>query len=457
MASTIGARVKALRERRGLSQAELVAGLPVAHSYVSLIERDRRQPSDRVLAVIAERLGCTADYLLTGRRGPGAQEMELELRFAELALRSGDLGSARDRFEEVLRHAVASGLEDVAQDARWGFARAKKALGDFESTIDDLEELNCQTQFKGSFTRAAVAMTLAHTYLECSEVTRAIEVAESALAALVDDSAAYDDQLTELASTLVACYFVRGDLSRAHLLARRVITEAEQVSSPRARAAAYWNAGVVAEGRGDLRTACIYTERALALYGEDENLRSAAVLRVNYAWLILRSPQPDPVQVEELLNRAIAELSEVGTPADVARAESELARCRLLVGDATGAVQLAASAVDRLSGGRRLEGARARLVLARAELAAGDIDAAVASYKAAATILTPSAGLRQAAVVWRELGDDFFALGMPDEAVAAYRHAFDAAGILTTANHAGEPSAAAGPRRQHSADYSEQQ
>jgi tetratricopeptide (TPR) repeat protein len=237
------------------------------------------------------------------------------------------------------------------------------------------------------------------------------------------------DELSELASTLVACYYERGDLVRAHLLVRRMIEDAERVDSPRARAAAYWNAGIVAEGRGELRKARLYTERALALYGEVDNARATATLRLNCAWLMLRSPEPDVEDITALLQRAIAELSEVGTPSDVARAETELARCRLLQGDAQGALAAATDALGRLSDNARLENARARAVRARALLATGDVNAASASLARAASDLGLAANARHAAPVWRELADDFLALGMVEQAVVAYQQTADAAGV----------------------------
>jgi transcriptional regulator with XRE-family HTH domain len=429
MTSTIGGRIKDLRERKGFSQAELVDGLPVAACYVSLIEHGKRNPTDKVLGVLAKRLGCTVEYLVTGRNGPGAQELELQLRFAELALRSGDPKTARDRFSRVVNEARDLGLDDIEQDARWGLSRADEGLNDLESAIEGLESLNGEPVLKGSFTRTALARRLSHTYLECRELTRAIEVAEAGLAHSEQSDAIDSDELSELASTLVACYYERGDLSRAHLLVRRMIEDAERADSPRARAAAYWNAGIVAEGRGELRNATLYTERALALYGEVDNARAAATLRLNCAWLMLRSPEPDLDEITALLCRAISELSEVGTPADVARAETELARCRLLQGDAHGALTASSDAVARLSDNSRLENARAKAVRARAQLAVGDVDAAAASLVRAASDLGLSGNARHAAPVWRELADDFLALGMIEEAVIAYQQTADAAGV----------------------------
>jgi transcriptional regulator with XRE-family HTH domain len=106
-----------------LSQAKLTEGLPLAPSYISLIERGQRRPSHQVLRVLASRLGCTVEYLESGRKGPGAGELEVELRFAELALRSGDAVAARARFAGTLSRAGELNLEDLEQDSLLGALR----------------------------------------------------------------------------------------------------------------------------------------------------------------------------------------------------------------------------------------------------------------------------------------------------------------------------------------------
>src|SRR4051812_35941468 len=93
---TIGQRLVRLRHENGLTQGRLAEAVGMSDSYVSLIEAGKRTPSQRALERLAERLGCAVDYLADGR-GDDAALLELELGFAELALRSGDAQAARDR------------------------------------------------------------------------------------------------------------------------------------------------------------------------------------------------------------------------------------------------------------------------------------------------------------------------------------------------------------------------
>jgi transcriptional regulator with XRE-family HTH domain len=63
-----GARIREIRERRGLSQAEVASGLdkflkkkkPTGSAYISMLENERRQPSLKTLSGLAEVLRCDA-------------------------------------------------------------------------------------------------------------------------------------------------------------------------------------------------------------------------------------------------------------------------------------------------------------------------------------------------------------------------------------------------------------
>ena len=432
MATTIGDRIRQARQRRGWSQTRLARELKVSTSYVSLLESGRRRPRPQLLERAAQELECPVEYLRTGRGSPDCDDLELELRFAELALRAGDAQTARDRFRQVARRAELLDESDLRCEAEWGLSRAHEALGELEASIEGFERLaDGAVQLPATMSRTSVMTALCLAYLKCGDLTRAVDVGESALRDLRSDDPDRPDRdpATELASTLVFCYYQRGDLTRAHLLARTVIEAAEHHGSTSARAAAYWNAAVVAEARGELRSARILTERALALYSETDNARATASLRVNCAWLLLRSPEPQVAEADELLGRALAELTEVGSVVDVASAEIELARCRLLAGDPAEAATVAAGALDRLGSEARLETARAQAVLAHAQLALGDTTAAVATYTAAAGALARLDASREAAATWRELADALAGLGRSEEAMAAYRHLADAAGV----------------------------
>ena len=70
----MGARIAALRKEAGLSQAELAEKLQISASAMGMYEQGRREPSAQMLVSLAQTLGVTTDYLLTGIPAPDQRE-----------------------------------------------------------------------------------------------------------------------------------------------------------------------------------------------------------------------------------------------------------------------------------------------------------------------------------------------------------------------------------------------
>ena len=70
----LGARIAALRRHAGLSQAELAQRLQISASAMGMYEQGRREPSAQTLVTMAQALGVTTDYLLTGVPGPDQED-----------------------------------------------------------------------------------------------------------------------------------------------------------------------------------------------------------------------------------------------------------------------------------------------------------------------------------------------------------------------------------------------
>src|SRR2546421_4834995 len=94
----VGLRLKAARERAGLSQRQLAfPGCTAA--YISRIEAGARIPSFQILREFAKRLGLSADYLATGvEEGTDADRVD-DLFEAEVALRLDNLEQAEGLYQ----------------------------------------------------------------------------------------------------------------------------------------------------------------------------------------------------------------------------------------------------------------------------------------------------------------------------------------------------------------------
>lgn len=62
-AATLGQRIRAAREARGLTQAELAVRARVAQAYLSYLEQDQREPSLSIAARLARELELSLDEL----------------------------------------------------------------------------------------------------------------------------------------------------------------------------------------------------------------------------------------------------------------------------------------------------------------------------------------------------------------------------------------------------------
>lgn len=63
----LGKRIREKREMLELTQEQLAIATGLTPQYVSLIEQGKRDPSVSSLSRLAEELGITVDYLITGK------------------------------------------------------------------------------------------------------------------------------------------------------------------------------------------------------------------------------------------------------------------------------------------------------------------------------------------------------------------------------------------------------
>lgn len=100
--ATLGRRVRELRERLGMTQADL-AGDAYSAAYISTIETGRRRASGAILRHLAARLGVDVADLAGERAATWALELARDLRSG------GDAGAARDLLERSLTNLERGG------------------------------------------------------------------------------------------------------------------------------------------------------------------------------------------------------------------------------------------------------------------------------------------------------------------------------------------------------------
>jgi tetratricopeptide (TPR) repeat protein len=436
-----------------MSQAQLA--LPeLSDSYVSLIESGKRTPTPDVLRLLARKLGSSASYLSTGIDQEAQEKIRTTLDYAEIALRNGEAAEARDRYAELLTDPALAALPGFARKAAWGHALALESSGALEEALGEFEALASAVSpdyDTGEWTRSNIAISRCRR--EMGDVAGGVAVAESAFARVSARPAQWGDETVRLGAALATAYVERGDLLSARRLAGLLIERADALGSPPARMAAYWQAAVVAKHLADYETAVAYGERALALLGEQSDLRDLSRLRGEYGTLILLARPQDPGRAREELERAVRELTTAsGGVLDIAWCLTELAHVEIVMGEPGRAADRAGEAVDLLSGGvtagqaydpsgaglgddlhdgdeLRRAAAGALIVLAEARLRLGrDKDAADVLGRATACLerMEPS---RAAAQGWFHLAELLGETGREEDRAEAYRRALTCAGL----------------------------
>ena len=64
---SLGQRVRQRRQGLKITQQDVARALGVTPQYISLLEQDKAVPSLTMLPKLAEQLGASADYLLSGK------------------------------------------------------------------------------------------------------------------------------------------------------------------------------------------------------------------------------------------------------------------------------------------------------------------------------------------------------------------------------------------------------
>ena len=429
LVTELSERMRAERLRAGLSQTAL-AGDDFSPSYVSLIEAGRRTPTDAALAVLAGRLGTTAEYLRFGDDAPSEEKARLELGFARLALANGSALEAKSRL-------LALDLDSIsprhAAEARFALAMAHEALGEMTESVAVLEPLLAEARSAGRWLQvASLATSLVGIYHEAGDLAHSIELGDEVTAEVEEMGLGGTDEHLRLASTVLWSYYQRGDLLFAAHRASGLIALAEKDGTRRGRGSVYWNASLVAEGRGDFAEARRLTERALGYLSEGDPSRDVPRLRLHYGWLLLRSDPPEAEAALVQLALSSEGLENIGSEYEIARCRYDSARAHLVLGDVVLAETMVREGLALLDDGVGFDACDAHIVLGDCLAARGNLVEALEEYRWAADRLSMLSAGRQSASVWRSLGDRLSELGDASAAASAYATALDEAGIRPT-------------------------
>ncbi|MEO7260477.1 MAG: tetratricopeptide repeat protein [Jatrophihabitantaceae bacterium] len=410
-----GDELRALRLARNLTQAA-VAGDELSISYISLLESNRRQPSDETVQILARSLGCLPEELY-GK--PAAPPAALAVRYADLSLETGETATARAGYQQVLQ----DGVEDPMLRIRTtlGLAQTLQHEGRLSEAVELYE--SC---VRSGLVDPAHSVSLAATQgwcrclFELGELYRAIEVGSRALEELGQLGAADSEQSVQLLATVANAWYELGELRQAENLLSEGLERASRVKSPLARGAIIWNASLVAAERGRYLEALELADEALTVFRHGSDPRKLGMLLTVRAYMLLRMDPPRAEEAVTVLTEAMAILSVIPDKVQLAYALTDLSRAHLELGDIDAAVAAAERALEMLGPSAHLECGQATVALASAVNAQGDPDRAKQLFTEAATILGTLGASRSAARAWVGLATTLVDRGDLTGAVSAF-------------------------------------
>ncbi|MFF3437708.1 helix-turn-helix domain-containing protein [Streptosporangium sp. NPDC002721] len=433
---TIGDRVRGLRLSRRMSQAQL-AGPDLSDSYVSLIESGKRTPTPVVARLLADRLGCTTEFLLHGIEPRQRIDTELGLRHAELELLHGDPSVAADRFGEIVKVAGEENAM-LAAHARFGRARALEVQNKIGPAVKAFERLRREAAAHPErLADLPLAVALSRCYQRAGDILRARDLAVHALAEINRLPLAQGEIAIELAAALTGIGGTRepGSPSLSYVRDVLSVNGVPGVVNRTAEIHTLWRASVTAADGEDSALAVRLADDAIATGRPARMAAQLALIATDWARLAVTGGDEPLDEARELATAA----SEVfaAFPEHVHEHVRSLvvrAHVQLGAGDPQGATALAGTALDTLGDRAGTLAATAQLVLARVALARGLGGDATAALHTARQSLSGvrhdlSGPDREAARTWRDLGDLYGQVGVVDEQTGAYRKALEAAGV----------------------------
>ncbi|PSM41838.1 transcriptional regulator [Streptomyces dioscori] len=246
----IGRRVQQLRTERGLTQKQL-AEPAYTPAYVSTLEAGRVRPSEEALRHIAERLGVAYEELATGRPAHLATDLRLRLTDAQRTLATGEAEIAAEQYTALLAEAQAHGLNAECAAALLGLGECAMDTGDLTTARARFEESEKRLADEPLPVRVPALRGRAVSHYLAGELRYACYLLESAIDELNKGGLHDPDALLLLYAAVIAPYMDMGAHARAAQAAEFALALAPQVGDPALLARMHRSVArtMIAEGR----------------------------------------------------------------------------------------------------------------------------------------------------------------------------------------------------------------
>jgi tetratricopeptide (TPR) repeat protein len=400
----VGERLKAARERAGLSQRQL--SFPgCSPAYISRIESGDRIPSLQLLRELGRQLGVSEDYLATGSEiqgEPGGALVE-----AEVALRLNELDEAERVYSSLLeggstarRAEALSGLGQIA--FRRGEPRTAIALFEEALTVFSPSDAN----------HPDLADSLGRSYAMVGELESAIGVFERYRESAAQRNDTF--QTIQFSVLLAHALIDSGNLGRAEELLGSAIALGSGSESPSVRAQLFWSQSRLHAERGDPVTAARFARSALEILRLTEDTYRTA--RAHQLLAHLELDRGNAEEALDLLEEGWPLLEASANGLERAQYRLEEARALARLGRSEEAAALAMQISGLIADAHPEDAARSYSVLAGVFADLGDRGRARELYELAAELLEPRNPNRFLIDVYSRLADIAESEGRKEEA-----------------------------------------
>jgi len=403
--SAVGERLKAAREKAGLSQRQL--SFPgCSPAYISRIESGDRIPSLQLLRELGRRLAVSEDYLATGSdsRTDGAHvlvEAEVELRLCNLDEAERIYGFA---LESSSNAAVRGGALAGLGQAAFRRGQPREAIDFFEAALGTFGD--------GEPAHPELADSLGRAYAMVGELESAIGVFERCLT----NAERREDlfQTIQFSVLLGHTLIDSGNLGRAEELLGRALALGKNSSNPSVLAHLYWTQSRLHAERGEPETAARYARRALEILRLTEDTYRTA--RAHQLLAHIELDRGNAQEALDLLEEGWPLIEASGNGLERAQYRLEEARALARLGRSEEAAALAMQISGLIADAHPEDAARSYSVLAGVFQDLGDRSRARELYELAAELLEPRNPNRFLIDVYSHLADIADSEGRKEEA-----------------------------------------
>ncbi len=346
----LGARLRALRLARGLTQKDL-ARPRYTHAYISTIEAGRRVPSQTALDFLAQKLGVDTEELELGRPKGSAERLRLQLEEARGDISSGNLDRALRTSNDVIRKAKEFRLGRVEARGYEIQALVLEQDGNLPAALRCYERASEGLQTEAPTARANAVAGEVRCLNALGDPHHAVFVGENYLERLKREQMAAPSSVLRVMSSLVLAYLAAGSMTKAQESVGKCQRLIPKVNDPSTLATAYVNVASIQITRAHYADADISLAKAEELFEAIDLQNEAGLALLARGYSLSRSG--DLEKARNVLERASTALTRSRNTAEQANAQMELARLDRLEGNNQTAVDRLEKSLDQL--GKRVQ------------------------------------------------------------------------------------------------------